>query len=108
MGGKLSNSFEMIKASANVLRSDKELIVFTIISYLAVGIISISFALPIITGENVDKSFGIINETTLPLLLLYYFLIYFVISRLSPRRDNYENHKPIFFKNNSKTEEERV
>lgn len=79
MGEKFKNSWVMIKASAQVLKSDKELVVFPIISFTAVILITISFALPIIFEGNVDKSFSDLNATVLPFVFVYYFLSYFII-----------------------------
>lgn len=79
MSNKIKNSWLMVKASAQVLKSDKELVVFPIISSLAVILITVLFALPVLLKGNLDKgSFGF-NTSNLPILFIYYFLIYFVI-----------------------------
>jgi len=46
MFSRISNSWELVKASYAVLRSDKELIVFPIVSFIGVIIVTISFAVP--------------------------------------------------------------
>lgn len=79
MSNKLKNSWFMVKASAQVLKSDKELVVFPIISSLAVILISISFAIPVFSNGNLDKSSFGLNTSNLPIVFAYYFLIYFVI-----------------------------
>ena len=45
---KISNSWALLKASAAVLRADKELIVFPIVSTIAVLIVTATFALPML------------------------------------------------------------
>lgn len=79
MAEKFSKSWQMIKASAQVLKSDKELVVFPIISSIAVLLITLSFAIPIFSEGNFDKSFSRLNINSLPIVFIYYFLIYFVI-----------------------------
>ena len=45
---RMSNSWSMMKASATVLRLDKELLIFPLLSGLAVLLITVSFAAPIV------------------------------------------------------------
>ncbi|UCF60063.1 MAG: hypothetical protein JSV37_09860 [Anaerolineaceae bacterium] len=80
---RLSNSWELVKASAAVLRDDKELIVFPIISTVGVLLVTISFALPmifagvfdsIISGQ--ENNAGVISFIV---ALLFYVAQYFVI-----------------------------
>lgn len=47
MAGRLSNSFALVKASANVLRLDKELMVFPLMSGIATILVAASFIAPI-------------------------------------------------------------
>ncbi len=47
MAGRFSNSFALVKASANVLRLDKELIVFPLLSGVATILVAVSFIAPI-------------------------------------------------------------
>ena len=44
---KLSNSWELVKASARVLAADKELLIFPILSTIGTIIVSLTFALPL-------------------------------------------------------------
>ncbi|MEQ1855657.1 MAG: hypothetical protein ABL963_04250 [Longimicrobiales bacterium] len=46
MAGRLSNSFALVKASANVLRLDKELLIFPLMSGIATVLVAASFILP--------------------------------------------------------------
>ncbi len=52
---KLSNSWALIKASAAVLRADKELIVFPIISAIGVLIVTLTFAFPMMLAGMFDS-----------------------------------------------------
>lgn len=47
MAGRLSNSFALVKASVNVLRLDKELMVFPLMSGIATVLVAASFIAPI-------------------------------------------------------------
>ncbi|MBS7458047.1 DUF6159 family protein [Coralloluteibacterium stylophorae] len=47
MMGKFSRSWALVKASAGVLRSDKELLVFPLIAAGAAALVALSFALPV-------------------------------------------------------------
>jgi hypothetical protein len=52
---KIGNSWELIKASAAVLRADKELIVFPIVSAIGVVVVTISFAFPMLLAGFFDE-----------------------------------------------------
>jgi len=54
MFAKIQNSWTLIKASAAVLRADKELIVFPIVSAIGVLVVTASFALPAILAGFLD------------------------------------------------------
>jgi hypothetical protein len=47
MAGRFANSFALVKASANVLRLDKELLVFPLMSGIATLLVAASFVAPI-------------------------------------------------------------
>lgn len=79
MSAKLQYSWTMIKASAQVLRSDKELLVFPFISGFVVLLISAMFAYPLFSSGIPKEGFTIYDPSTLPFLALYYFLTYFII-----------------------------
>jgi hypothetical protein len=83
MFARLSNSWELVKASVAVLRDDKELIIFPIISTIGVLLVTISFALPmifagvfdsIISGQ--ENNAGVISFIV---AFIFYFAQYFVI-----------------------------
>ena len=51
MAGSFSNSWALVKASANVLKLDKELLVFPLMSGLAAVLVTASFIAPLaVTG----------------------------------------------------------
>jgi hypothetical protein len=57
MFAKLRNSWALVKASASVLRSDKELIVFPIVSTIALALVTITFVVPMIAADVFDNLF---------------------------------------------------
>lgn len=72
---KLSNSWNLMKASWAVLREDKELIIFPILSTVAVILVTISFAVPMFFAGFFDK--GMLNDNGI-LKYVIGFLFYFV------------------------------
>src|SRR5438034_9039931 len=52
---RISNSWELVKASAAVLRSDKELIAFPIVSMIGVIIVTLTFAVPMLLSGTLDR-----------------------------------------------------
>ncbi len=75
---KLSNSWQLIQASASVLRADKELVVFPLISSIALIIVTASFFVPVFAlGDGIaSESFEILGYV---LLFLFYVVQYTVI-----------------------------
>ncbi len=76
MAGKFSRSWALVKASATVLRSDKELLVFPLVSAIATVLVAASFVLPMI-GLGVFEHMGR-NDPMRPMLYLWSFGFYFV------------------------------
>ncbi len=71
---KLSNSWRLIKASGHVLRADKELIVFPLISSIALILVTVSFFVPLlVSGAGFE-----VSETTGPVAYILLFLYYLV------------------------------
>lgn len=83
MFDKLANGWELMKASGRVLRLDKELLVFPLLSGLACLVVMGSFALPLfISGAfTIDRNAGQVTHNPLAYVLLFafYFCNYFVI-----------------------------
>ena len=80
MFARISNSWQLVKASAAVLRADKELVVFPIISMIGVLIVTATFAIPaILTGlvESVTKEGG--QALGAVVAFLFYVVQYCVI-----------------------------
>ncbi|RMH20171.1 MAG: hypothetical protein D6696_08775 [Acidobacteria bacterium] len=78
---KLSNSWRLVKASARVLQADKELLVFPLVSGLAVILVSASFFLPLVfTGAASERlASGDANVLAYAVFFLFYLCQYFVI-----------------------------
>jgi hypothetical protein len=80
MFARLKNSWALIKASAAVLRADKELIVFPIVSAIGVLIVTTSFALPMLMAGFFDSLFdGQAQVLGFIVGFLFYIVQYFVI-----------------------------
>lgn len=76
---RLSNSWELIGASARVLRADKELVVFPLISGLALILVSASFFVPFaLTGLSSTVS-ELGEAASYVVLFLFYVVQYTVI-----------------------------
>ena len=79
---KLSNSWDLVKASAAVLRADKELLLFPVISAVLSILVVVSFAVPAVLA-GVFAS-GVADGAGVPAagyaaMLLFYVVQYFVI-----------------------------
>ena len=77
---KLSNSWHLMKASWAVLREDKELIIFPILSTVAVILVTISFAVPMFFAGFFDK--GVLNDNGIlkyAIGFVFYFVQYTII-----------------------------
>lgn len=85
---KLSRSYALLRASAAVLRADKELLVFPLCSAIASLIVIASFALPLVASgalERLDAGESPGAGTALVAFLFYlsqYFVIFFFNSAL--------------------------
>ena len=77
---KLSNSWELLKASFAVLQTDKELMLFPLISMIATAIISLSFIAPIFfSGSFEHFSTNNIGLSHYSVLFLFYVLMYAIV-----------------------------
>lgn len=77
---KLSNSWNLVKASAQVLQKDKELLIFPIFSAIGLLIVSASFFLPVLFGNLLDSLFN--NQVGVfgyVFLFAFYLVQYLVI-----------------------------
>jgi len=77
---RFGRSLELAKASWNVLRSDKELLIFPLVSFVLTVLVTISFAVPFYFTGALDRAAdGGFDAVTLVLGFLYYFVTYTVI-----------------------------
>jgi uncharacterized Tic20 family protein len=77
---RISNSWKLVKASAAVLRADKELIIFPIVSAIGVVIVTLTFAAPMFLAGLFDALFFGQNQIVgLVVAFLFYLAHYFVI-----------------------------
>ena len=83
---RISRSWQLIKASWGVLKQDKHLLVFPLISALAALIVVVSFALPVLGLGALGALDGVSesNSTAVPVLtyalgFVFYISLYFVI-----------------------------
>jgi hypothetical protein len=82
---RMSNSFALAKSSWGVLRTDKKLLIFPIMSGIACLFVMASFAVPLLIvflqnpQRNIDDFDKLNPVVTYGLLFAYYFLNYFVV-----------------------------
>lgn len=80
MFARIGNSWQLVKASAAVLRADKELIVFPIVSAIGVLIVTASFAFPMfLTGMFDSLQEGPSQILAAVIGFIFYMVQYFVI-----------------------------
>jgi hypothetical protein len=80
MAGRFSNSFALVKASANVLRLDKELMVFPLMSGIATVLVAASFIAPIfMIGPEIFVEGESASYAAYAFGFLFYLVQYFVI-----------------------------
>ena len=81
MFNRISNSWELVKASARVLQADKELLVFPIISSVALILVSITFFIPSLLSGLVDSIFLAGNQVLGAVVaFIFYITQYLVIT----------------------------
>jgi len=81
MFDRLSRSWRLVKASAAVIRQDKELLLFPLISFVALVVVLAAFALPALKLGLLDglSGHGATKPEAYVVALLFYFVQYFVI-----------------------------
>ena len=78
---RISRSWQLVKASANVLRQDKELVVFPLVSVAALILVVASFAVPVLGFDLLaSASARHLSAPAYVLGFLFYFTQYFVIA----------------------------
>lgn len=80
MMARISNSFALVRASANVLKLDKELMVFPLMSGIATVLVAASFIAPIfMLGPEIFVEGESLSYSSYVLGFLFYLAQYFVI-----------------------------
>ena len=80
MFDSIGRSFELAKASFRVLRADKELLVFPLVSFIALVIVTASFAIPFVLMDGVsDATNGQVNVASYVLAFVFYVVTYTVM-----------------------------
>jgi len=73
-------SWELIKASVEVLKADKELLIFPILSGIGVALVSVGFIVPLFAADLFESLVaGLGTVAALLVGFLYYLIQYFVI-----------------------------
>jgi hypothetical protein len=78
MFNRLSRSWNLLKASAGILRQDKELVVFPLVSAVAMLVVFASFAVPVLGLGMLDGMSGEGNPGVSAAMYVVAFLFYFV------------------------------
>lgn len=74
---RFSRSIDLAKASFGVLRSDKELLLFPLVSFFVLALITAVFALPfVLTGGISDATEGRVNIAWYVVLFIFYVVSY--------------------------------
>jgi hypothetical protein len=76
---RLANSWELVKASFGVLKADKELLIFPIISSIGLLLVSAVFIVPFLIGGAIDEKFQNLQVAGYVVLFAYYIVQYAVI-----------------------------
>ncbi|MBN1202160.1 MAG: hypothetical protein JXJ20_09920 [Anaerolineae bacterium] len=77
---RISNSWQLVKASAAVLRADKELIIFPIVSLIGTIMVFAVFAVPMLLAGAVDHvTDNGLDIISLAVAFLFYLVMYFVV-----------------------------
>lgn len=79
MFAKIKNSWNLIKASAAVLNTDKELIIFPILSSIALLIVTASFAVPMFMAGFFDQLLGGKSEFFHYVVLFFFYLVQYIV-----------------------------
>lgn len=76
---KISNSWNLVKASAKVLRADKELVIFPILSTIGVFIVTLTFFVPTILAGALDTMFTKDTQILGYIVLFFFYLAQYTV-----------------------------
>ena len=76
---RISNSWELVKASAHVLRSDKELLIFPILSTIGVIFATAIFIFPFLVGNLFDTLISEQSRVFGTLIVFLYYIVQYTI-----------------------------
>jgi hypothetical protein len=79
MFAKIKNSWNLIKASAAVLRADKELVVFPILSSIALLIVTASFAVPMFMAGLFDQMLTGNSQILYYIVLFLFYVVQYTV-----------------------------
>jgi hypothetical protein len=79
MFDKISNSWKLIQSSAQVLRADKELILFPILSAIGVLLVTLSFAVPALLAGFFDAVFNEGAEVAGAVVAFLFYLVQYTV-----------------------------
>ena len=80
--GKLASSLELMEASWEVLKKDKEILFIPVISGISVMVMLASFVIPVILAGNADLIQRLLKEDrdlTITISFIFYFLNYLIV-----------------------------
>ncbi len=91
MARKISNTIELMKSSWHILKDDKQLLLFPLMSGICLSLVTVSFLIPLLLDPNIrhllmsDSSSSTTTSTSVSalqyaLLFLFYFCNYFVVT----------------------------
>jgi len=76
---KISNSWALVKASARVLKADKELVIFPILSSIGVLVVTLTFFLPTILAGVFDNLFSQHAQIMGVIVLFFFYLAQYLV-----------------------------
>ena len=76
---RLANSWELVKASAQVLQQDKELLVFPIISTIGVVLVTLGFIFPFLVSNLFDSLFSDRLQVVGFLVMFAYYIVQYAV-----------------------------
>jgi hypothetical protein len=69
---RIRNSWELVKASARVLRADKELLIFPLLSLIGLALVSIAFVVPFLVSNLIQQ---VVDNQILGFVVLFLFYL---------------------------------